>query len=106
MGEKVARKNQVDSVWSPDGSAICCPAPSTQATQEGATNVLANNVGVVREGDAMKTHPYDGPCCVPHSPTLNVFSEKVIVNNKGLGRVTDKYSGHRITTGSYNVEAG
>ena len=52
---KCARKDQVDSVASPDGSGICCPAPSTQATQVGSSNVFVNNIGAVRLGDAMKT---------------------------------------------------
>ena len=103
---KCARKNQADSVASPDGAAICCPAPTTQATQAGSSNVFVNDIGAVRLGDAMKTHPYPGPCCVPHAPSLSSASSTVFVNSKGMGRLGDDYSAHYISSGSSNVYAG
>ena len=103
---KCARKDQVDSVASPDGSGICCPAPSTQATQAGSSNVFVNDIGAVRLGDAMKTHPYPGPCCVPHAPSLSSASTTVFVNGQGMGRLGDDYSAHYISSGSSNVYAG
>jgi len=103
---KCARKDQVDSVASPDGAAICCPAPTTQATQAGSSNVFVNDIGAVRLGDAMKTHPYPGPCCVPHAPSLSSASTTVFVNGQGMGRLGDDYSAHYISSGSSNVYAG
>ena len=103
---KVARKNQADSVASPDGAAICCASPSTQETDEGSDDVFVNDIGAVRLGDAMKTHPYPGPCCVPHAPSLSSASTTVFVNGQGMGRLGDDYSAHYISSGSSNVYAG
>ena len=73
--------------------------------------------GVVRVGDRMKDHLVSGttnnPCTLKHGkglePALSKGSETVIVNNKGVGRVGDKYGSEEISTtdhGSYPVEAG
>jgi uncharacterized Zn-binding protein involved in type VI secretion len=100
----VARKDGKDSVASPDGSGDGCGFPSTQATDQGSSNVFINGIGAVRQGDAMRTH--SGPGCIPHSPTLSSFSSSVFVNGRGIGRKDDVYSGHRITSGSDDVFAG
>lgn len=103
---EVARKDSTDTVSSPDGSGFCCGSPSTQSTDKGSDDVFVNNIGVVREGDAMITHNYPGPCCNPHAPTLSTFSSTVFVNNKAIGRKGDEYSSHIITSGSADVFAG
>lgn len=104
---EVARKDQKDTVDSPDGSGVCCASPSTQYTDKGSENVLCNGIGVVREGDSMITHNYDGPCCNPHSPVLSSYSTTVFINGKGVGRKGDMYGGnHMISSGSSNVFIG
>lgn len=106
-GYGIARRDGVDQVASPDGSGHCCAEPSTQTTWEGSDNVFVNGIGIVREGDAMITHNYDGPCCVPHAPVLDTFSGTVYCNGKRVGRVGDAYGGdHIIITGSTNVIVG
>jgi uncharacterized Zn-binding protein involved in type VI secretion len=87
--------------------------PTTQASDAGSSNVFVNGIGVVREGDAMGSHPDGDPCVsspVNHAPTLSTFSSNVFVNGKALGRVGDKYDSdnhydHTITSGSSNVFA-
>lgn len=104
---KVARKDSVDTVASPDGAGICCASPSTQSTDKGSNNVFVNNIGVVRKDDAMITHNYPGPCCNPHAPTLSTYSSTVFANGLNLGRLGDAYGGdHIISSGSDNVYAG
>ena len=103
----VARKDSEDTVASPDGSGICCSSASTQSTDKGSSDVFVNGIGVVRQGDAMITHDYQGPCCNPHAPVLTTYSSTVFVNGKGLGRKDDAYGGdHIISSGSGNVFAG
>jgi uncharacterized Zn-binding protein involved in type VI secretion len=110
----VARKDNADTVFSPDGtvSGECspgvpqCDAPSIQSTKEGSSNVFINGIGAVRFGDAMKTHTH-GCGCVNHSPTLSTSSSTVLVNGRGIGRNTDSYGGdHPLSSGSTNVYAG
>jgi len=101
---EVARKDSVDSVASPDGSGSGCGSPTTQSTDIGSGDVFCNGIGVVREGDAMISHP--GPGCPPHAPTLSTYSSTVFINGKGCGRLGDEYSAHIITSGSGNVFAG
>jgi uncharacterized Zn-binding protein involved in type VI secretion len=105
MGSEVARKDSVDSVYSPDGTGKNCMNPTTQSTQMGSSDVFVNGTGAVRQGDNMKVHA--GPGCPPHAPPLTSFSSTVFVNGKGIGRKGDKYGGnHTILTGSSNVFAG
>lgn len=104
----IARKDAVDKVQSPDGTGSGCNSPLLSYTQEGSTNVFINSVGVVREGDAMQTHP--GPGCSPHAPVLASFSPNVFVNGLRVGRLGDYYiapgSGqHPIISASTNVFA-
>ena len=54
----------------------------------------------------MIVHPFPGPCCAPHAPTLSSSSTTVFVNGRGLGRQDDDYSAHVISSGSSNVFAG
>jgi hypothetical protein len=63
-------------------------------------------IGVVREGDAMISHPAPVCGCSPHAPTLSVFSAFVYANNLRIGRVGDAYDGHIISTGAPTVTDG
>lgn len=88
--------------------------PTTQTSDAGSSTVFVNGKGVVREGDAMSSHPDGNPCVaapVNHAPTLSVFSGTVFANGKAMGRIGDKYNSdghhsHTIITGSSNVFAG
>lgn len=124
----VARKGGTDSVTCTDGAkgtpcafdgngnpiAWHWDTGTTQATNVGSTKVFSQGVGVVRQGDAMKTHPDGNPCtssAIDHAPTLSTFSSKVFVEGKGIGRFGDKYNSdghysHTISTGSPKVFAG
>lgn len=105
MGKQAARKDSVDSVFSPDGTGKNCNFPTTQSTSKGSSDVFINGIGAVRQGDAMKVHA--GPGCPPHAPPLTSCSSTVFVNGKGIGRIGDVYGGnHPILTGSSNVFAG
>jgi uncharacterized Zn-binding protein involved in type VI secretion len=104
---EVARKDMTDTVASPDGSGVCSADPSTQATDEGSSRVFIGGIGVVRQGDKMKLHLYDGPCDTPHQPVLTTYSTNVYVEGRGIGRKGDAYGGdHIITTGSTRVYSG
>lgn len=105
---EVARKDQIDTVASPDGEGACCAFPSTQYTDEGSDNVFVNGIGVVREGDKMIPHTSDdGGCCVLHSPVLDSYSSSVFINGKRVGRKGDTYGGdHVISSGSTTVFVG
>jgi hypothetical protein len=110
----VARKAAVDLVDSPDGNPgppcapgkVICSTPSTQYTEAGSSDVFIMGIGVVREGDAMISHPAPVCGCSPHAPTLSVFSAFVYANNLRIGRVGDAYDGHIISTGAPTVTDG
>lgn len=107
MGNPVARGNGVDTVASATGSGPLCTAPSTTATAACSGDVRVNGTGVVREGDAVASHPQTG--CGPEAPTLSSFSSTVRANGKWLGRKGDNYAGdgsNIITSGSGDVNAG
>lgn len=87
---------------------------TTQASNAGSSNVFANNIGVVRKDDVMKSHPHGDPCtpsAINHAPPLDTYSPNVYANGKQIGRIGDHYDGdgtsqtHQITTGSSNVFA-
>lgn len=87
---------------------------TTQSSNEGSSNVFANKIGVVRNGDKMKSHPHGDPCVASatnHTPPLDKYSPNVYANNKEIGRIGDHYDGdgtsqtHAISTGSPNVFA-
>ena len=117
----VAQKDGSSSVAATDGAkgAACgrnvwhWNTPTTQASVGGSTDVFAENIGVVRSGDAMSSHPDGDPCVnspVNHAPTLSTFSSNVFVNGKPIGRVGDKYDSdghydHTITSGASTVFA-
>lgn len=76
-------------------------------TAAGSGNVFVNNIGVVREGDAVESHTYSPPSCPSHAPGLVSFSGTVKVNGKGIGRIGDSYGcGATISSGSGTVFAG
>lgn len=87
----------------------------TSASAAGSTTVFVNNVGVVREGDAMQAHPWGEPCTpspINHAPVMNTFigSPNVYVEGKLVARVGDKYNSesfdHTVSTGSSTVFIG
>lgn len=110
----VARKAQVDTVASPDGNPgdpcpgdVKCNSPSTQATEAGSSDVFIMGIGVVREGDVMKSHPSPACGCPAHAPSLSTFSAYVYANNLRIGRVGDAYGGdHLISSGAPTVHDG
>lgn len=106
----IARKNSTDSVQSPHGAGVCCVSPQVHSTDIGSDNVLINSIGVVREGDAMISHTWPGPCCAVHAPPLVKFSSKVYANGKRIARIGDVYGmeggAHVIKTGSGNTFDG
>ncbi len=111
----VARKAEKDDVDSPDGTPgdDCAPGKkkcnvkSTQKTDEGSSDVFIMGIGVVRETDAMISHPSPACGCAAHAPTLSTFSAYVYANNLRIGRVGDAYGGdHLISTGAPTVHDG
>jgi len=111
---EIARKAQVDTVASPDGNPgdpcpgdVKCNSPSTQATEAGSSDVFIMGIGVVREGDVMKSHPSPACGCPAHAPKLTVFSSRVYANGLRIGRKGDYYGGdHMISSGAPTVFDG
>jgi uncharacterized Zn-binding protein involved in type VI secretion len=100
-----ARGNGSDSVFSKTGTGKNCPAPVVTATNECSGNVFVNNIGAVRIGDKVQTHPAGG--CGPDNSPLTKASSTVFVNGKGMGRIGDEYTGdNTIISGSSNVFVG
>lgn len=111
----IARKAAVDIVNSPDGNPgtpcdggarVICDVPSIQATAAGSSDVFIMGIGVVREGDAMISHPAPVCGCAPHAPTLSTFSSRVYANGLRIGRIGDDYAGHVIVSGAPTVFDG
>jgi len=100
-----ARKDGTDSVDVAHGTGDNCALPKTYATAAGSANVKVNSKGVVRQDDAMESHPNVG--CTAHAPALSTYSSNVFANSKGIGRDGDQYgTGHDISSGSSNVFVG
>jgi hypothetical protein len=86
---------------------------TTQASAAGSDDVFAENIGVVRQGDIMGSHPDGDPCvasAVNHSPGLSSYSGTVFANNKPIGRIGDVYDSdghfdHKIASGAGTVFA-
>jgi uncharacterized Zn-binding protein involved in type VI secretion len=86
---------------------------TTQVSDTGSGDVFVGNIGVVRKGDTMGSHPDGNPCTggpINHAPALSSFSGTVFANNKAIGRVGDVYDSdghydHKITSGSATVFA-
>ena len=74
-----------------------CGNPSTSTSNICSGNVFVVDIGVVRLGDAMTSHPT--PSCPPHAPACNSASGNVFANNKGVARLGDTYATlvHNIT---------
>jgi len=111
----VARKAGNDAVASPDGNPgdpcapgkVKCDVASTQKTDVGSDDVFIMGKGVVRETDAMISHPSPACGCAAHAPTLSTFSSRVYANGLRIGRVGDAYGGdHLISTGAPTVSDG
>jgi len=101
----VARKSGTDSVISKTGTGKNCPAPVGTATNEGSSDVFANNIGVVRKGDKVAPHAASG--CGTDSSVITIHSSNVFANGKEIARIGDGYtSDNIITSGSPNVFAG
>ena len=119
----IAKKDGQSSISATDGiiGSLCgvkpnrynWNTPSTQVSDGGSDDVFVEGVGVVRDGDAMETHPDGSPCTVSainHTPTLSTFSNNVFANGKAIGRIGDKYNqgtsfDHTIITGASTVIA-
>lgn len=103
----VARGNGRDTVFSKTGTARCCAYHINTSTNQCSSNVFVNNVGVVRQGDAVTPHPFGGGCCTTDNFPLTTFSNKVFINDRGAGRIGDEYTTDNIiTSGSVNVFFG
>lgn len=111
---EIARKAEVDTVDSPDGTPgdpcpgdVKCNSPSIQATKAGSSDVFIMGIGVVRETDKMKSHPSPACGCAAHAPTLTVCSSRVYANGLRIGRKGDAYGGdHIIISGAPTVFDG
>lgn len=101
----VARGNGTDSVFSKTGSGKDCVSPLTTATDICSDDVFFNTIGAVRIGDAVANHAAGG--CSPDMSTLTSSSGSVFVNNKGVARIGDQYTGdNTITSGSSDIFIG
>ena len=97
-----ARGSGADTVFSKTGTGKNCRRPVTTATDQCSPDVIANNIGIVRQGDRVAAHNADG--CGPDTSTLSTFSNTVIINGKNAGRIGDKYTDDNvITSGSTTV---
>lgn len=81
---------------------------STPARAEGASTVYVNGIPWSCQGHQNTPHllPGDDPCST-HSAAISSGSSKVIVENKGAGRVGDGIGGcTAVASGSSDVFAG
>ena len=81
---------------------------STPARAQGASTVYVNGIPWSCQGHSNTPHliPNDDPCSI-HTASISTGSSKVIVENKGAGRVGDAIGGcTSVATGSPNVFAG
>ena len=79
----------------------CYPPRSNVA---GSNNVLVNNLGAHRVGDAYSSHGCG--ICIPHGAVQAAGSSTVNVNGLPLARIGDSVScGGAVATGSSNVIA-
>ena len=119
----VAQKDSVSTVTATDGAqgSLCATRPNrynwntgtTQTSDEGSNDVFVENIGIVREDDAMISYADGSPCTVSainHAPKLSTYSSNVFVNGKRIGRIGDKYDSdghysHTISSGASTVFA-
>lgn len=94
-----ARGDGTDSVKTGHG----CDA--TTVTDKCSSKVFINGIGVVREGDAVKSHTYPvGPSCVPHAPVMDGnMASNITVEGKKVAMVGSTYDGHAVSSGSPTV---
>lgn len=101
----VARGSGTDSVFSKTGSGKNCPSPVTTSTDQCSPDVITNNIGTVREGDQVASHPAAG--CGPDGSKLSAGAPAVFANFQEVARIGDQYTAdNTITSGSSNVFAG
>lgn len=88
------------------GSGHACHFPPTDSIGA-SSDVYANGIGVVRQGDPYAPHGC-GPCKIPpHGRSLSGGSGTVFVNGKPAGRVGDAIScGGNAAAGSSDVYFG
>jgi len=99
----ISRKD--DDVSSPDGIGYKCGTPMITSVDEvNSSNVYANGILIVVNGNKIAPHPLSG--CGPDESTLSVNSNTVFIGGKGVGRIGDSYGNNIITKGSDNVFAG
>jgi len=87
--------------------------PTTQTSNAGSSDVFVENIGVVRKGDVMSSHPDGNPCTSSpsnHAPALSSSSGTVFANNKAIGRIGDVYDSdghfdHKLASGAKTVFA-
>jgi len=98
----IARGNSADTVNTNHG------CDTTTTTDACSSTVFVNGKGIVRFGDAVKSHDYPAPPCTPHAPTMDTLcSSTVFVNGKKVAYLGSKYGGnHNITSGSPTVNVG
>lgn len=117
----VAKKSGASSVRATDGArgSSCAKGRwnwnigTTQYSDQGSSNVFAENIGVVRQNDTMISHPNGTPCVsspVNHAPGLSTYSPNVFANGLPIGRIGDLYDSdrnfsHAITSGAASVFA-
>lgn len=74
---------------------------------QGSSDVFVNGIGWSRQGDINTTHLLPGTPCPAHTAPITTGSSKVIVNNKGAGRVGDAITAcTSVAAGSPDVFAG
>ena len=100
-----ARGSGADTVFSKTGTGKNCRLPVTTATDQCSSDVFADSIGIVRQGDRVALHNANG--CGPDLSTLSSFSSTVFINGKNAGRIGDKYTDDNvITSGSTTVFFG
>lgn len=79
----------------------------TTNTDKCSTNVLINQKGACRKGDAIKVHTHKvGKHCVNHTEKIKAGSASVFVNGIPISRKGDSADAGIVSSGSGNVFAG
>ncbi len=73
----------------------------------GSTKVFADGIGISREGDNNTSHLLPPVPCPSHAAPIASGSNKVKIDTKGCGRITDGLTGcTSVAEGSSKVFAG
>lgn len=98
----IARAEGRDSVLSATGTGKFCLSPIQTSTGASDSNVYINGSRAVRLGDPVAPHPFAG--CGNDGSTLTTCSGTVFANGRGIGRISDQYTGdNMIISGSPTV---